>query len=63
MTADPAYPLLESIDSPEALRTLPRSRLPELARELRAFLIETVSSTGGHLASNLGVVELTIALH
>ncbi len=57
------YPLLESIDSPQQLRKLERKQLPELARQLRAFLIESVAQTGGHLSSNLGVVELTIALH
>jgi len=57
------YSLLESIDNPEQLRQLERRQLPKLADELRAFLIESVSSTGGHLASNLGTVELTIALH
>lgn len=57
------YPLLDSIDSPDQLRTLDRKHLPELAKELRQFLIESVSQTGGHLSSNLGVVELTIALH
>jgi 1-deoxy-D-xylulose-5-phosphate synthase len=55
--------LLEHIDSPAALRQLERKQLPQLADELRSFLIESVSQTGGHLASNLGVVELTIALH
>jgi len=58
-----AYPLLSTIDDPADLRRLPRERLPELAQELRAFLLETVAKTGGHLASNLGAVELTIALH
>ncbi|MDK9724731.1 MAG: 1-deoxy-D-xylulose-5-phosphate synthase [Sterolibacteriaceae bacterium MAG5] len=58
-----AYPLLESIESPAALRHLPREELPALADELRAFLVESVSKTGGHLSSNLGTVELTIALH
>src|SRR5690554_1886568 len=57
------YPLLESIDSPLQLRKLERKQLQELAEEMRAFLIESVSQTGGHLSSNLGVVELTIALH
>lgn len=57
------YALLETIDSPQQLRDLERKQLPELAKELRAFLIESVSQTGGHLSSNLGVVELTIALH
>jgi 1-deoxy-D-xylulose-5-phosphate synthase len=57
------YPLLNSIDSPADLRKLERCELPRLADELRAFLIESVSKTGGHLSSNLGTVELTIALH
>jgi 1-deoxy-D-xylulose-5-phosphate synthase len=57
------YALLETIDSPQQLRDLERKQLPQLAKELRAFLIESVSQTGGHLSSNLGVVELTIALH
>jgi 1-deoxy-D-xylulose-5-phosphate synthase len=48
---------------PEQLRQLSRKQLPELAKELREFLVESVSQTGGHLSSNLGVVELTIALH
>ena len=55
--------LLESINSPADLRRLERKQLPQLATELRAFLIESVSQTGGHLSSNLGTVELTIALH
>ena len=57
------YPLLEKIDSPTQLRELSENELLELAIELRKFLIETLSRTGGHFASNLGVVELTIALH
>ncbi len=57
------YPLLETIDFPDQLRHLDRKQLPQLAKELRAFLIDSVSQTGGHLSSNLGVVELTIALH
>jgi 1-deoxy-D-xylulose-5-phosphate synthase len=57
------YPLLSSIDLPADLRRLPEERLPELAEELRSFLIDCVSRTGGHLAAGLGVVELTIALH
>jgi 1-deoxy-D-xylulose-5-phosphate synthase len=57
------YSLLETINSPEDLRKLERKQLPELAEELRAFLVESVSKTGGHLSSNLGTVELTIALH
>lgn len=55
--------LLESIDYPAQLRQIDRKRLPQLAVELREFLINSVSQTGGHLSSNLGVVELTIALH
>jgi 1-deoxy-D-xylulose-5-phosphate synthase len=55
--------LLQKIDSPAQLRRLERRQLPQLAEELRGFLIDSVSRTGGHLASNLGVVELTIALH
>ena len=58
-----AYPLLERIDSPADLRALSPADLPELASELREFLVESVAHTGGHLASNLGTVELTIALH
>ena len=57
------YPLLDSVHMPEQLRQLSRKQLPELAEELREFLVESVSQTGGHLSSNLGVVELTIALH
>ena len=57
------YPLLEHIDLPEDLRSLDEVQLPPLAAELRRYLIETVSKTGGHLAAGLGAVELTIALH
>jgi len=56
-------PLLESIASPADLKALSRPQLKELADELRQFIIESVARTGGHLASNLGVVELTVALH
>jgi 1-deoxy-D-xylulose-5-phosphate synthase len=59
----PIFPLLESIDNPADLRRLEPAQLPQLARELRAFLLNTVAQTGGHLSSNLGTVELTIALH
>ncbi|RFC34387.1 MAG: 1-deoxy-D-xylulose-5-phosphate synthase [Candidatus Nitrotoga sp. MKT] len=55
--------LLNTINTPEALRLLDRKQLPQLANELRQFLVESVSKTGGHLSSNLGTVELTIALH
>ncbi|MDP2788365.1 MAG: 1-deoxy-D-xylulose-5-phosphate synthase [Pseudomonadota bacterium] len=56
-------PLLESIASPADLKQLDRAALKELCAELRAFIIDSVSRTGGHLASNLGVVELSVALH
>ncbi|HEX4885651.1 MAG TPA: 1-deoxy-D-xylulose-5-phosphate synthase N-terminal domain-containing protein, partial [Casimicrobiaceae bacterium] len=56
-------PLLPRIDSPLALRALARADLPQVTRELRAFLLSTVAQTGGHLSSNLGTVELTVALH
>ncbi|HEY5484368.1 MAG TPA: 1-deoxy-D-xylulose-5-phosphate synthase N-terminal domain-containing protein, partial [Propionibacteriaceae bacterium] len=55
--------LLERISDPAALRRLTRAQLDELASEIRAFLISSVSRTGGHLGPNLGVVELTIAIH
>jgi 1-deoxy-D-xylulose-5-phosphate synthase len=57
------YPLLDTITTPSKLRRLERKMLPQLADELRQFLVESVSKTGGHLSSNLGTVELTIALH
>jgi 1-deoxy-D-xylulose-5-phosphate synthase len=55
--------LLETINDPSDLRQLPRNQLTPLANELRQFLLDSVSKTGGHLSSNLGTVELTIALH
>jgi 1-deoxy-D-xylulose-5-phosphate synthase len=57
------YELLTTINQPADLRALERKQLPELSSELRQFLIDSVSSTGGHLSSNLGTVELTLALH
>ena len=57
------HPLLDTIHSPLDLRALSPESLPALAAELREFLLESVSKTGGHLSSNLGTVELTIALH
>lgn len=59
----PLTPLLDKAPIPEALRALPESDLPQLAQELRAELIDVVSTTGGHLGAGLGVVELTVALH
>ncbi len=57
------YPLLDQVTDTTALRKLDRSALPQLARELRACVLATVAQTGGHLSSNLGTIELTIALH
>jgi len=57
------FPLLAGIDSPEDLRSLPESELPVLAAELRDFLTQSVSQSGGHFAAGLGTIELTIALH
>ena len=56
-------PLLDTICTPAQLRELDRKLLPQLTEELRQFLVESVSKTGGHLSSNLGTVELTVALH
>jgi len=58
-----AYELLKTVDDPAVLRSLDRKGLERLADELRTFILESVSQTGGHLSSNLGTVELTIALH
>jgi 1-deoxy-D-xylulose-5-phosphate synthase len=57
------YPLLDKITKPADLRALDRDDLREFSRELRAFLLASVAQTGGHLSSNLGTVELTVALH
>ncbi len=57
------YPLLDKISYPHELRTLPTAQLKDVAAEVRRFLIESVSRTGGHLAAGLGTVELTVALH
>ncbi len=57
------YPLLDTINSPSQLRELEQKQLPQFAKELRDFLVKSVAKTGGHLSSNLGTVELTIALH
>ncbi|ART47686.1 1-deoxy-D-xylulose-5-phosphate synthase [Acidovorax carolinensis] len=58
-----SFPLLQTINDPADLRRLSRADLKQLATELRAFVIQSVSQTGGHLSSNLGTVELTVALH
>jgi 1-deoxy-D-xylulose-5-phosphate synthase len=63
MDAPNRYPLLDGIHTPADLRALPAGKLEALAAELRAFLIETVATRGGHFAAGLGTVELTIALH
>ena len=57
------YPLLERVASPDDVKKIPENQLEELCAEIRAFLIESVSHTGGHLSSNLGTIELTVALH
>ena len=56
-------PLLDTINLPQDLRRLDKKQLPQVAAELRAFLLDSIGKTGGHFASNLGAVELTIALH
>lgn len=58
-----AFILLENIREVNDIKKIDKDKLPELAQEIREFLIEKISTTGGHLASNLGVVELTMALH
>ena len=58
-----SYPLLDGINSPSDLKKLNKSAIPSLCEEIRAFLIESAGRNGGHLASNLGVVELTLAIH
>jgi 1-deoxy-D-xylulose-5-phosphate synthase len=63
MDATTTYPLLESIETPADMRRLPQPKLIQLAAELREFLIQSVSTRGGHFAAGLGTVELTIALH
>ena len=58
-----AYSLLEQVDDPSVLRRMERNRLPALADQLRRYILDSVSRTGGHLSSNLGTVELAVALH
>jgi 1-deoxy-D-xylulose-5-phosphate synthase len=61
--ASDAYPILARVDGPSDVQALSREELAQLAQEVRAFILEKLSPVGGHLASSLGVVELTIALH
>ncbi len=63
MDPNSSYPILETITSPEELKALGPKECEQLAEEMRAFIVESVLATGGHLGSNLGSVELTIALH
>ena len=63
LTPDTDYPLLSGIDSPADLRRMSESALPEVVRELRRYLVESVSRSGGHFAAGLGAVELSVALH
>ncbi|MFT5206822.1 MAG: 1-deoxy-D-xylulose-5-phosphate synthase [Candidatus Omnitrophota bacterium] len=58
-----SYEILKTIDSPADMRKLPKEKLPQLAREVRDWMLETVGDTGGHLGAGLGVTDLTIALH
>ncbi len=63
MTTTTEYPLLDRIHSPSDLRELELHQLPSLSRELRDFVVESVSRTGGHLGASLGTIELTVAIH
>src|SRR6187401_3106212 len=63
MTSHPPTPLLDTVGTPADLRKLERKELRQLADELRAEMIDAVGTTGGHLGSGLGVVELTVAVH
>lgn len=63
MTIATNYPLLDKVYAPSDLRKLDENQLPELSRELRDYVIESVSKTGGHLGASLGTIELTVALH
>ena len=62
-TEEPISDRLNRINEPEDLRNLQQSQIPQLADELREFLLYTVGKTGGHFGAGLGVVELTLALH
>ena len=63
MTTASQFPLLESIDEPADLRLLSESQLPALCAELRSYVVDSVSRTGGHLGASLGTIELTVAIH
>lgn len=63
MNTTDSYPLLTKVNSPAELRQLDEEQLPQFCDELRRFIVESVASTGGHLGSSLGTVELTVALH
>ncbi len=63
MSGKNSYSLLATIETPEQLRQLPASQLPQLAVDLREFLVHSIATTGGHLSAGLGTIELTIALH
>ena len=63
MSESNTFTLLQGINSPADLRKLPEDKLPKLAEEIRAYLLDSVSQSGGHLAAGLGTVELTVALH
>ena len=63
MTSRPDTPLLDTVNTPADLRKLEQSQLRQLSDELRAEMIDAVSTSGGHLGSGLGVVELTVAIH
>ncbi len=63
MTIISKFPLLDKVNSPAELRAIPEKQLNEFAAELRQFMIESLSNTGGHLSSGLGTIELTVALH
>ena len=63
MSDDIIYRYLQDINFPEDLRKLPVEALPEVSKEVREFVIDTITKTGGHFGAGLGVVELTVALH
>ncbi|ELO6156039.1 hypothetical protein QVL04_005027, partial [Escherichia coli] len=62
-TQRPVTPLLDTIDHPQQLRLLARDQLPQVADELRQFILYAAGQSGGHFGANLGVIELTVALH